>query len=148
MLLSRAKERLEEGSYTCVLTDGTMFLTSTSRGVKPLVEFLQHNTPEGLYAADKVVGRATAFLYVLLKIEALYAKVISKPAISVLETYGIEVHYELAVDHVINRRGDGICPFEEAVLDIKDPKEAYAAILKKMRDTTSANESSKGELKI
>ena len=35
-------------------------------------------------------------------------------------------------EHIINRRGDGICPFEEAVMDVHDADSAYTAILKKM----------------
>lgn len=133
MSLEIAKNTLEAGGYTCVMTDGTSFLTSTHRGVKPLVQFLeQGDTPENLFAADKVVGRATAYLYVLLKVQALYAKVISAPALEVLQAQGITVSYETLVPNIINRRGDGICPFEEAVMGIEDPLSAYAAILKKM----------------
>lgn len=133
MSLSIARETMEAGGYTCVLTDGTTFFTSTHRGVKPLVQFLEmRNTPENLYASDKVVGRATAYLYVLLKIQALYAKVISAPAMAVLREHGIAVSYESLVPNIINRNGDGICPFEEAVMGIGDPETAHAAILKKM----------------
>lgn len=133
MSLVLAKEILESGGYTCVLTDGTSHYTSCQRGVKPLVQFLeQGNTPERLFAADKVVGRATAYLYVLLNIQALYAAVISEPAMAVLHAHGISVTYGNLVPNIINRKGDGICPFEEAVLGIKDPDTAYAAILKKM----------------
>ena len=128
-----AKDILESGGYTCVLTDGTRHFTSKDRGVKPLVRFLrQGDIPQDLFAADKVVGKATAYLYVLLKIRTLYVKVISEPAIAVLQAHGIAVSYESLVPNILNRRGDGICPFEEAVMDIEDPHSAYAAILKKM----------------
>ena len=133
MSLAIAKEVLESGGYTCVLTDGTSLHTSTLRGVKPLVQFLEgRNIPENLYAADKVVGKATAYLYILLRIHALYAKVISQPALAVLNHYGIAVSYDVLVPNIINRKGDGICPFEEAVMGIADPETAYAAIREKM----------------
>ena len=58
-----AKEILVSGGYTCVLTDGAEVHTSFDRGVKPLVRFLESGKiPAGLSAADKVVGRATAYL--------------------------------------------------------------------------------------
>lgn len=133
MILTVAKNMLEEGGYTCVLTDGNRFFTSTQRGVKPLVQFLESKQiPAGLYAADKVVGRATAHLYGLLSIQALYAKVISEPALTLLKSRGIFVSYDLLVPNIINRAGDGICPFEEAVMGIEDPRAAYTAILDKM----------------
>ena len=64
--LEKAKSLLLTQGYTCVLTDGTAVYTSTRRGVKPLVDFLQGETVfTGFFAADKVVGRATAYLYAL-----------------------------------------------------------------------------------
>lgn len=134
MDLKFAKEMLETGGYTCVITDGVTVFSSTLRGVRPLVQFVEKkNIPAGFLAADKVVGRATAYLYVLLRIRALYVNVISESAVEVLKEYGIEVHYESLVPHIINRRGDGICPFEEAVMDLCDPLAAYDAILKRMQ---------------
>lgn len=132
-MLNIAKTKLEQENYTCVLTDGERFFTSRERGVKPIVEFIASKSlPKGLFAADKVVGKATAYLYILLEIKSLYAKVISKPALKALGENGIEVKYESLVDNIINRKGDGICPFEMAVLKINDANEAYTAILDKM----------------
>lgn len=135
MYLQKAKELLETGAYTCVLLNDTTQYTSTLRGVKPLVEFLEAKSlSPGLSAADKVVGKATAYLYVLLQIKDLYANVISEPAIEVLETYKIAVQYKTKVPHIINRKGDGFCPFESAVIDIHTPEHAYTAIKQKMKE--------------
>ena len=128
-----AKEILISGGYTCVLTDGGAVYTSTDRGVKPLVRFLEsREVPAGLSAADKVVGRATAYLYALLKVKEVYAQVISRPAVEVLREHGIDVTYDKLVPNIINRKGDGICPFEAAVMEIRDADSAYAAIREKM----------------
>ncbi len=130
-----AKEILIAGGYTCVLTDGGAVYTSTDRGVKPLVRFLESGeVPAGFSAADKVVGRATAYLYVLLKVKEVYAQVISQPAVDVLRENGIKVACERLVPNIINRKGDGICPFEAAVMEIRDADSAYAAIRKKMAE--------------
>ena len=130
-----AKERLLSGGYTCVLTDGEAVYTSTERGVKPLVRFLEAGQiPAGFSAADKVVGRATAYLYVHLKVKEVYSQVISQPAVNVLRENGIGVCYDKLVPNIINRKGDGICPFEAAVMEIHDPEQAYAAIRDKMRE--------------
>lgn len=133
MLLEKAKELLETGGYTCVLTDGERVHTSVLRGVRPLVQLVENKLPTaGFSAADKVVGKATAYLYVLLGVRGLYAQVISRPALEVLQAAGITVRYDTLVGHIINRQGDGICPFEEAVLGIHTPEEAKAAIFAKM----------------
>ena len=131
----RAKQALLSGEYTCVLCKDGDTVTLTERGVKPLVRLLQSGRSYvGYSAADKVVGRATAFLYVLLGAREVYAKVMSKEALSVLRSAGIRTEIGTLCDNIINRRGDGICPFEAAVLDIGDAREAYDAVLEKMKE--------------
>ncbi len=137
--LKKAKEILQTNEYTCVLCRDSQVLTTTLRGVKPLVSWYKSGQDFGGYsAADKVVGRATAFLYVLLNVKAVFAKVISKSALDVLCESNIEVEYDRLVDNIINRQGDGICPFETAVLNIDNSTDAYNAIIKKMRELNIA----------
>ncbi len=131
--LIKAKELLFSGEFTCVVCKGEKLYTSKHRGVKPLVAWYIDNTNlKGFSVADKVVGKATAFLYVLLGIKNVYAKVVSSSALQYLEESGIYVEYGTLVDYIINRRGDGICPFESAVLNINNEQEAYKEIRKKM----------------
>lgn len=133
--LDRAREILRSGDHTLVLCRGDEIYTSHERGVKPLVVRAERGESlRGFCAADKVVGRATAFLYILLDARAVYAQVISRTALELLKEHGVETEYGELVENVINRRGDGICPFEAAVLDISDTDAAYDAILQKMRE--------------
>ena len=107
--------------------------TATARGVKPLVAWFESGKDfSGFSAADKVVGRATAFLYVLLKVNAVYAKVMSHAALDVLKQNGIKAEYSELAENIINRNGDGICPFEAAVLETTNPCDAYMTIRSKM----------------
>lgn len=131
----RAKELLAKNAYTCVLVSGENVLTSNERGVKPLAVWYERlENLKGFSAADKVVGRGAAFLYALLQVKAVYADVISEGALDVLERYGIEAEYKTKVPNIINRKGTGICPFEEAVFGISDKNEAYKTILAKMNE--------------
>lgn len=133
--LNQARELLLAGGYTCVLYREGKTRTTTLRGVKPLVTWLKEGfRAEGFSAADKVVGKATAFLYCLLGVKEVYAGVMSKGARDVLESHSIPAVYDELVENIINRRGEGICPFEAAVLDIREPEEAYPAILAKMQE--------------
>ncbi len=132
--IEQAKKRLLEGDFTCVLLDGEREYTSALRGVRPLLQWVEEGVPSGLWAADRVVGRGAAFLYILLHVRAVYAGVISRPALATLQAAGIEVIYTALVDAIINRAGDGICPFEAAVTDISDPNEALCAIRRKMAE--------------
>ena len=130
--LEQARRILTEGSYTCVLCRDDAIHTATARGVRPLVDWLDSGLElAGFSAADKVVGRATAFLYVLLKVRCVHALVMSTPAKNALEENGITALCDREVPGIINRRGDGPCPFEDAVLGITDPEQALTAIRKK-----------------
>ncbi len=127
--LNKAKALLTAGGYTCVLCREGRVHTATARGVKPLVDWLDSGLDlRGFSAADKVVGRATAFLYVLLGVREVHALVMSAPAKEALEAGGIAASCGAEVAGIINRRGDGPCPFEEAVLGITEPTEALNAI--------------------
>lgn len=133
--LNKAKEGLFSGEYTCVIRKGEDVRVSKRRGVKPLVEWIDNGENfNGYSAADKVIGKATAFLYVLLGVKSTYAGVVSKSALETLQEYGIETEYGALVDNIINRSGDGICPFETAVLDVKTPQAAYEIIKNKIRE--------------
>ena len=73
-------------------------------------------------------------LYVLLGVKEVWAGVMSEAAAEVLIRHGIACAQDKLVDHIINRSGTGICPFEEAVLEIHTPAEALAAIREKMAE--------------
>ncbi len=130
---NKARSLLESGDYTCVLCRGEEVLTATERGVKPLLNWLDSGLDlTGYSAADRVVGRATAFLYCLLGVKEVYARVMSHPAADVLKAGGITAEAGQLVDGIINRRGTGPCPFEAAVMNIQDSSEALNAIRRKM----------------
>ncbi|MDO4617901.1 MAG: DUF1893 domain-containing protein [Clostridia bacterium] len=133
--LKKAKNLLHNGDFTCVLVKDEEIYTSLSRGIKPLADWYKSATDfEGFSAADKVVGKGAAFIYALLNIEALWADVISRSALEVLEKHGIKTEYQTLVENIKNRSGDGICPFEAAVLDIGNAFDAWNAILNKMKE--------------
>ena len=128
-----ATSLLDKGDYTCVLCKDEIVYTSTERGVKPLLDMYDSKTDlKGFTAADKVVGKAAAFLYVLLGVEKVYAPVMSKPAMQILISFGVKIQSKLLVPEIINRQGTGRCPMEEAVDGITDAKEALAAIRSKL----------------
>lgn len=127
--LKKAADLLSGNSYTCVLCRGNSVFTDTRRGVRPLLELLQSGQDlRGFFAADKVVGKGAAFFYVLLGVQAVYAQVISAPAIDLLSRYGIELTYDTQVPAIENRNRTGLCPIETAVWDVDDPATALEVI--------------------
>lgn len=126
---------LNEGSYTCVLRRGDITLTDDRRGIRPLMELLESGQDfRHFCAADRVVGKAAAFLYCLLGIRAIYARVISIPALEVLMRHGVDVYFDEQVSAIRNRAGDGFCPMETAVWDLSDPADAPDAIRHAMKN--------------
>ncbi len=131
----RARSALLEGKYTCVICRRDELYCDTQRGVKPLLDLLDSGAMlSGFSAADKVIGKATALLYVLLGVSSVYTPVISVPARDVLEKNGIEVYYDEEVPRIKNRTGDGFCPMETLVQSINKPHIAYPAIKKKLAE--------------
>lgn len=126
--LQQACAILHQGNVTCVLCRENTIRTGTSRGVAPLLDFLNEGSWSGFSAADKVVGKATAFLYVLMGVRAVYAPVMSTAAIRVLNAHGIECSYDTETEAVFNRTRTGFCPMETAVREIEDPHQALTAI--------------------
>lgn len=132
--LIEAKNRLVEGGYTCVVIKDEQVYTSMDRGVKPLLAWLDAGFDlRGYSAADKVIGKGAAMLYVLLGVKEIYTHVISEPAKETLEQQGIEAFYDQCVDGIRNRTNTGPCPMEDAVKGIDDPEESLQAIREKLQ---------------
>ena len=131
----RLKALLAEENLTCMLSDGNRLIKSRERGVKPLIGFIESGKRfKGFTAADKVVGKAAALLYALMGVSSLYASVISEDALTVCKSFGISVEYGTLTQNIINRRGDGFCPMEQAVADISDPQTAFNAVKEKLKN--------------
>ena len=128
-MLTKAKQILLDNNHRLVIIKNDIITTSNERGVKALLNLLDGSTDfSGAYAADKVVGKAAAMIYVLLGIRALYASVISDGAKAIVESNGILLEYDEAVPYIINRQGDGVCPMELAVGDEMDPENAVEKV--------------------
>lgn len=138
--LEKSKEIFASGDYTCVLCKGEAVYTSKERGVKPLIMWLESGTDfTGFCASDKIVGKAAAMIYALLKVENVYAPVMSEEGARVLRKHGITPIYDTLVKEIRNRMDTGICPMEEAVKDIENPSEALNAIKQKIKQMMAQN---------
>jgi len=133
--IERAKKILKDGGYTIVLCNGDELYTSSERGVKPMLDFIDSKTDlRGFCVADKVVGKAAAMLFYHAGIVEVHTDVISEPAADYLGAKGITFTYNNLVKNIINRKGDGICPMEEVTADITDTDEAILAIKKRLAE--------------
>ena len=132
--LENCKALLEQEGLTCVIKQGESYYQFTERGIRPFMSLLENETDlTGTSCADKVVGKAAALLMQKAGIATLYAGIISEPATKVLTDAGIEYEYGTLVPRIQNRKGDGLCPMESAVMDISDADEAYAVLREKLK---------------
>lgn len=136
--LEQAKELLEKTDATfCAITQSGETVSSL-RGIAPIMNMLEKE-PESLrqaYVADRVIGKAAAFLLIKGQASGVYAKIISCHALEVLGKSGMEVAYEKRVSYIVNRKGDGMCPMEECVLHTEDAKEAWRLLSEKYKSLT------------
>ncbi|MBQ7661507.1 MAG: DUF1893 domain-containing protein [Clostridia bacterium] len=99
------------------------------RGIQPLLDAHARGELDGAVISDKVIGKAAALLAVHGGVAALHACLVSSPAKAVLDVAGTPYVYDAECARIVNRRGDGLCPMESAVMDIEDPAEALPRIL-------------------
>ena len=133
--LQNAKAYLQQENCTCVLCKGESLFHSCHRGVRPLLDFLDSGMDfTGFSAADKVVGKATAFLYCLLGVSIVHANVLSDAAAEVFTKASIPFSCDTQVPAIRNRTNTGLCPMETATRDIDDPYLALAAIRETLKN--------------
>lgn len=127
--LERAKEMMIFDGYTCVITlDGVAF-KSKERGLQPLLDWMYSgNKYTGWRLCDKVVGRAAAFLHIILGVREIYADVISAPAKKLLEEHNVTVNATDIVPEILNETMDATHPLETAVEGITDANDSIMAI--------------------
>lgn len=129
MDISGLKESLHRGAHSLAVFDGALHLYD-GRGVKDLHRLLT-NEPQLLrnaLLADKVVGKGAAALMVLGQVKEVYADMISSPALHLLQEHGIRVSFGQEVEHILNRKQDGICPVERLCDDCRTAEECLPKI--------------------
>lgn len=130
-----AKNELKD-NITCVLVKDEIIYKSELKGIAPVMKCLNENIDlKGFSVADKVVGRAAAFLFIKAGIKEIYTEIISDGAIQLLNDYNIPFTYNTKVDKIINKTGDDICPMEKTVINVDNhnPEEAYILLNEKIK---------------
>lgn len=122
-------------SRTVVFTRGEKVVyESTDRGVKPLIAAIDSGVDySGCDAADKIVGKAAANLYLLINVKSVRACVMTYAAKDILTANGIQCEADTFTDKIVNRNGDGPCPMETAVADADSPDAAFKSIREKIK---------------
>lgn len=127
--MEELKEILFAGAYSLVMRNGEI-RTFDGRGVSDLFRLLKEDPAfmKGAEAADKVIGKGAAALMILGGVRDVYGEVVSEAALRLFEDEGVKVSYGTLVPHIINRKGDGICPVETLCADCRTAEECLPLI--------------------
>ena len=114
----------EETLWVC--RGDQIIFQSQKRGIAPLIEYIQKHgfSADEVTVCDRVVGNAAALLLKTACSNMVYSAVGSEIALKTLEKLSIPSFFIKVVPYIINRKGDGMCPFEKASIG-KSPDEFF-----------------------
>lgn len=136
MLNPEVLSRFSDGKASfCLEKCGKIEYICMGRGIGPALD-AQQKMPELLRGAtvyDTIVGKAAAALFILGGAEFVYGETVSDCAVELLTKHGIGCSWKIRTKEIVNRRGDGLCPFEQAVLPCRTPEECLPVIRETMQ---------------
>lgn len=131
MPLSKLIDTLHKEGCSLVLEDaqGNIRLFF-KKGVRDLEDLLNNESGVlyGSTIADKVVGKAAAGIMAYGGIKEVYADVMSRKALPMLEADGISYSYGELVDQIVIPKGDNRCPLEKIVATVNTPEEVVKTL--------------------
>ena len=121
------KDVKERGFGLSIVRGGTPLLRSRTPGISALVAAIDRDllSLKGASVADRVLGRAAAMLFLYAGIRSIFGSTASNDAVALLKKSEVSFEYETAVPKILNKYKTSICPFEQEVLGVEDPKEAF-----------------------
>ena len=99
--------------------------------IKDIKEILQKNKQalKDAVIADKVIGKVASSILTLAGVKEIYADVMSKYAIPVLDNNNINYEYKKLVEYVMNNEKTGMCPMENRYKDEIDINKIYKEMI-------------------
>src|SRR5664280_3661534 len=110
---------IRSGNATlCAVADRALLYQLTGRGIGALLTAVEEERAVShgpLDWGDKLVGRAAALMFTLVRPRSVFALTMSTSAQDVLRAADIPFTCDAHIDDVLNRNGTGQRPKEEAV---------------------------------
>lgn len=99
--------------------------------IKDIKKILQENGEalQGAIIADKVIGKVVGSILTVAGVEEIYADVMSKYAINVLDKNNIKYEYKELVDYIRNNEKTGMCPMENKYKEEIDINKIYNELI-------------------
>lgn len=110
-------------------------ITDDGRGISPMMKFIAAGRElSGYSAADLIVGKAAAMLFVKAGIVCVHGVTMSGAGRDFLEAHGVPCTYDTLVTKIIDRSGKDICPMEKTVADINGIEAGYSALCRRIEE--------------
>ena len=124
-----------ECSFAAARNDDVLY-SLKGKGVGPFLEIFERDPKalEGCDIADTVIGKAAAMLCGLAGVKSVYGIVMSENAMIFLKQHEIAFSYGESAPFIQNRTGTGLCPLEQSVFEIDDPKEGIRALKETIKE--------------
>lgn len=99
--------------------------------IKDIKEILKENREalQGAVIADKVIGKVAGSILTVAGVKEIYADVISKYAIPILDNNDIKYEYKYLTDYVQNNEKTGMCPMENKYKEETNINKIYNEII-------------------
>ena len=136
----QAVEMINRGNAACVMVcaNGEQIIEQ-GRGLSPLLSIYEQH-PDAMIGAivvDKVIGRAAAMILLEGKAAMVHGILMSEDAYELLWKKGVKTSYGELVPRILNPQRDGLCPLEQSVEGITDPKQAIEAIKQRISELSA-----------
>lgn len=130
---AKARNMVHTGEASCVTVRNNRITSiGNSRGIAYIIDLYEKGELKGAYVADKIVGKAAAMIFTLGGVTECYAENISDGAAEWFDVHGLPYEYLNRSPYIVNRKGDGMCPMEQTVMDIEDEHMALEALKEKI----------------
>ena len=123
---------LKSNNSVVVVKNGILLAKKSGNGLRPILELINEFEKDirGSVIGDKILGKASALLFVYGGVKGVYSPQSTKSAITILLKNSIPSQIDRIIPFIQNKDGNDICPFERMIENIESPIDAYK-ILKK-----------------
>ncbi len=132
--LEKVKERLytTNASLVVLYSNGEVKEYYQNR-INDIKDILHENEDSliGASIADKVIGKLAGSMLTVAGVKEIYADVMSKHALPVLEKNNVKYEYKNLVEYIQNNDKTGMCPMENKYKDEADISKIYKEIMNK-----------------
>jgi hypothetical protein len=119
-----------------IFRGGAPIFENSGGGMRPLllaISSLGRKKLRGTVVVDKIVGKAAALLIAYFKPRIVYCGTLSRRAEIILTRYKIPYIAEETVPEICRPKSKELCPFEESVLNVETPLQAYRHLVLRFR---------------